>query len=212
MTAADSPGRRITFMRTFIDLAWSVAGRAQLKALLAGTLAVPGVRLSSRDRFRIITRLLALDDADAEGWLAAQVAADTSDEGARYAFAAAAARRDAAAKRALHQRFLEDPLLPESWIDAALGPFNSIGHAALTAPLLERSLEALPDLKRRRKIFFVNDWLSSFIGGQQSRAALEQVERFAARSDLDADLRLKVLEVMDGLARAVRIRSRYAGA
>ena len=137
--------------------------------------------------------------------------ADPSDDGARYAFAARAARRDAAAKRALHQRFLEDPSLPESWIDAALGPFNSIEHAGLTAPLLERSLEALPDLKRGRKIFFVNNWLAGFVGGQQSRAALEQVEHFAGRPGLDADLRLKVLEALDGLERAVRIRARYAG-
>jgi hypothetical protein len=36
------------------------------------------------------------------------------------------------------------------------------------------------------------------------------VETFLKRPDLDADLRLKVLESLDGLQRAARIRAKYA--
>ena len=210
MLHADTPGRRITFLRTFTASAWSEAGRARLKALLANTLEIPGVKLSSRDRFRIIARLLALGEPDAGLFLALQSAADTSDDGRRYAFAAAAAERSAEAKRAYFERFLSDRALAERWVDAALLPFNTVEHVELTQPFLDLALAALPELRRTRKIFFVNNWLAAFIGGQLHVAALEQIESYARQPDLDPDLKLQLLEAMDGLARTVKIRARFA--
>jgi len=210
MLRADTPGRRITFLRAFMASAWSENGRAQLKALLAATLEIPGVKLSSRDRFRAIARLLALDDPDARKLLAAQVAADPGADGRRYAFAAGAAERTAQAKRAYFERFFDEKGLAESWVDAALGPFNTVEHADLTQPFLDLALAAAPELKKKRKIYFVNDWLAAFIGGQVDAQALEQVSSFAGQPGLDPDLRLQLLEVMDGLARTVKIRARFA--
>ncbi|HZF18957.1 MAG TPA: M1 family aminopeptidase [Burkholderiales bacterium] len=212
MLHADSPGRRITFLRAFMAGAWSENGRAQLKALLSATLDIPGVKLTSRDRFRAIARLLALDDPEAKKLLTAQIAADTGGDGRRYAFAAGAAERSAQAKRAYFERFFNEAGLAESWVDAALGPFNTVEHADLTQPFLDLALAALPELKKKRKIFFVNDWLAAFIGGQVDAQALEQVGSFARQPDLDPDLRLQLLEAMDGLARTVRIRARFAPA
>ncbi|MCA1849677.1 MAG: hypothetical protein LC672_01160, partial [Acidobacteria bacterium] len=78
-------------------------------------------------------------------------------------------------------------------------------------PYLEPALRELPKLKRTRKIFFVNGWLAAFIGGQCSEGARATVQNFLEReTTLDRDLRLKVLEVADGLERCVRIRNRYA--
>jgi len=210
MLHADARGRRITFLRTFAASAWSEAARAQLRSLLANALEIPGVKLSSRDRFRIVARLLALGDPDAGLLLAMQSATDSSDDGRRYAFAAAAAERSAEAKRAYFERFFGDPGLAESWIDAALGPFNSVEHAELTQPFLDLALAALPELKRTRKIFFVHNWLAAFVGGQADAAALEQIESFAREPGLDPDLKLQLLEAMDGLARTVKIRARFA--
>src|SRR5438309_5567875 len=210
MLHADTPGRRITFLRAFTASAWSENGRSRLKSLLANTLEIPGVKLSSRDRFRAIARLLALDDPEAKELLSAQIAADSGDDGRRYAFAAAAAERSAEAKRAYFERFFNEQGLPESWIDAALGPFNAVEHAELTQPYLDLALAALPEFKRTRKIFFVNNWLAAFVGGQLDAAALEQVESFASQPELEPDLKLQLLETMDGLARTVKIRARFA--
>jgi aminopeptidase N len=210
MLHAETPGRRITFLRTFMASAWSENGRAQLKALLAASLDIPGVKLSSRDRFRAISRLLALDDPDAGKLLAAQIAADSGADGRRYAFAAAAAERSAETKRAYFERFFNDTGLAESWIEAALGTFNTVEHAELTQPFLDLALAALPELKKKRKIFFVNDWLAAFVGGQVDVQALDQIESFARQPGLDPDLRLQLLEAMDGLARTVKIRARFA--
>ena len=171
---------------------------------------MPGVKLSSRDRFRIITRLLARADPEAHRRLAAQAATDPSDDGRRYAFAAGAADPDAGAKRAQFELLLHDPKLPESWIEESLGPLNTVEHAAVTRELLPRALTELPKLKRTRKIFFVNNWLAAFIGGQTNARSLAAVREFLRQPGLDEDLRLKVLEHLDGLERSVKITGRYA--
>jgi aminopeptidase N len=75
---------------------------------------------------------------------------------------------------------------------------------------LEKALSELPNLKRSRKIFFVNGWLGAFIGGQRSAGALALIETFLVDNPkLDKDLRLKILENADGLERAVKIRQKF---
>ena len=98
----------------------------------------------------------------------------------------------------------------EELVITAVGPDRPGLVGRLTAPLFERSLTALPMLKRRHKIFFVSAWLSTIIAGQDGAQARDALRAFAARVDLDADLRLKVLEFADALERTVRIRERYA--
>ena len=89
-------------------------------------------------------------------------------------------------------------------------PFNSPKHSDLSLPYLERALKELPNLKRSRKIFFVNGWLAAFIGGQKSQEALDIVNKFLADNpNLDRDLRLKILENSDTIERAVKIRGKY---
>jgi aminopeptidase N len=211
-TLAEGPeSRRLLMLRGFIALAWSSSALADLKRLLEGSLAAPGLELGSRDRFRLIARLLTRADADGPRLLAEAAAAERSDHARRFAFAASAALADAEAKRAMFRRFAREPDLPESWIEAALAPFNAPEHAAYTAPLLEEALARLPELKRRRKIFFVENWLQAILGGQVDADALAAVQR-ALDSGLDSDLRLKLLEAADALERTVRIRSRYAAA
>src|SRR5258708_15904961 len=106
--------------------AWSEAGRDRLKALLAGTLEIPGGKISSRDRFRIIARLLALDDQEAKNLLSAQVAVDSGDDARPYAFAAAAAQRSSEAKHAYFEPFFNEPGLAQRSIDTALAPSNPV--------------------------------------------------------------------------------------
>jgi aminopeptidase N len=209
MTSAPDKGQRITYFRAFIGTATTTEARATLKALLDGKRQVPGVALSSRDRFRIVERLLALGDPGAEALLAAQSQADPSDNGRRYAYAAAAAQPDPAAKWRTFAGWLEDRALAESWIEESLAPFNTVEHERWTAPFLETALAQLPSLKRERKIFFVNNWLAAFLAGQTSPEAVATVKRFLREAKLDPDLRRKVLEQLDGLERTVRIRKNY---
>jgi aminopeptidase N len=209
MTNAADTGGRIVYFRAFVGAATTADARRTLKALLAGTQAVPGVKLSSRERFRIIERLLALGDPEAAALLTAQAAADHSDDGRRYAYAVAAARPEPEAKWRRFLAFLDDAALAESWIEESLAPFNTVEHAQWTAPFLETALEQLPELKRMRKIFFVERWLAAFLGGQTSAEAVTTAKRYLRETRLDPDLRRKVLEHLDGLERTVRIRRKY---
>jgi aminopeptidase N len=206
MTDAPDKGLRITYFRAYVGTATTSEARATLKTLLAGTRTVPDVTLSSRERFRIIERLLALGDPEAEALLAAQSQADPGDDGRRYAYAVAAARPDAATKARYFAAWFDDRALAESWIEEAIAPFNTVEQSGLTAPYLERALKRLPQLKRERRIFFVNHWLAAFIGGQTDAASVRAARKFLRESKLDPDLRRKVLEALDDLERTVRIR------
>jgi len=167
--------------------------------------------LKTKDKFDIATKLLILGDKDATSLLAELEKNETTDEAKRYAYAAKAGFATTENKARFWNSFVNDETISESWIESAFVPFNSVRHSELTLPYLERALVELPNLKRNRKIFFVNGWLAAFIGGQKSEQALAIVNKFLANNpNLDKDLRLKILETVDGLERAVKIRKKFA--
>jgi aminopeptidase N len=166
--------------------------------------------LKTKDRFDIVTRLIILGDSDAPALLAGLEKTETSDEAKRYSYAAKAGIATAENKAKFWSDFTANKEISESWIEAAFGPFNSTRHAELTLSYLERALKELPNHKRNRKIFFVNGWLAAFIGGQRSEEALAIVNKFLTDNpNLDKDLRLKILENVDLIERAVKIRGKY---
>lgn len=167
--------------------------------------------LKTKDKFDIVTKLLILGDKDAPNLLAELEKTENSDEAKRYAYAARAGTATAENKAKFWNDFTADKEISESWIEAAFAPFNSPRHSELTLPYLERALLELPNLKRSRKIFFVNGWLGAFVGGQKSERAQAIVDKFLADNPkLDKDLRLKILENADVIERAVKIRAKYA--
>ena len=200
---------RIIWFRGLRAIAESDAGRAKLKELLSGKLAVPGVDLRPLDRWTMVTALVAFEDAEANAFLAAEQKRDATGDGLKYAYVAEAARPDHASKEKYFDDYLHDASRPEDWIEQSLGAFNYWNQSELTLPYLKPALEALPQVKRERKIFFLLGWLNAFIGGQQSAAAQAEVKTYLNSGRLDSDLRLKILEVSDELDRAVRIRAQF---
>ncbi len=200
---------RIIWFRGLRAIAESPQGRAQLKGLLSGRLAVPGVDLRPLDRWTIVTALIALNDPNADSLFAAEEKRDQTGDGQKYAYMAQAARPDAATKQKYFNDYLHDPSRPEDWIAQSLGAFNYWNQSDLTLPYLKPALEALPQIKRERKIFFVLGWLNAFLDGQRSPAAQVQVREFLSTAPLDKDLQLKILEVSDELDRTVKIRQRF---
>lgn len=231
MFRAKTTGQKITFFRAFLNLASSDDARRMLTKILksdgkpvemeifgsiVGKLPTLEMPLKTKDKFDIVTRLLILENkrilgkSEAEELLAELEKTETSDDAKRYAYAARAGIGKAENKAKYWNDFVNNKEISESWIESAFAPFNSIRHAELTLPYLEKALAELPNLKRNRKIFFVNGWLGAFIGGQKSREALEIVNKFLADNpNLDKDLRLKILENVDVIERAVKIREKY---
>jgi aminopeptidase N len=209
MMKSSELGLRITYFRAFRNVATTADGRGRLKKILSGEIAAPGVEIKPLDRWQIVRALLSRQDADAESLLAAERRRDSTDDGRKQFYIAEAARADAATKRRYFDDYLKNPAVPEDWVEGSLGSFNSLNQSPLTLAYLKPALEALPQVKRERKIFFVLAWLNAFIGGQTGQEALDQTREFLRANRIDRDLELKVLEVMDELERTVRIRAKF---
>ncbi|MGI8788981.1 MAG: ERAP1-like C-terminal domain-containing protein, partial [Pyrinomonadaceae bacterium] len=208
---APTLGQRITFYRAFISIASTENARKVLKDILSGKLKIKDLDLKTKDKFDIVTKLITLGDKDALNLLAELEKNNTDDAAKRYAYAAKAGIPTAENKAKYWNDFVNNKDISESYIESAFAVFNTSRQAALTLPYLEKSLAELPNLKRNRKIFFLGGWLGAFIGGQKSEEALNIVNKFLADNpNLDKDLRLKILENVDGLERAVKIREKYA--
>jgi aminopeptidase N len=209
MLNSASPDLRIVWFRGLEAIAETPQGLAQLKDILNGRRAVPGVDLRPLDRWTVVTTLMAHGDLEAETIFSAERQRDPSGDGQKYAYAAEAARPDAALKRQYFNDFLHNPSRAEDWIEQSLYAFNYWNQSDLTAPYLPRALEALPQIKRERKIFFLMDWLTAFIEGQKSPEAETQVYAYLNSGGIEEDLRLKILQAVDELDRTVAIRRKF---
>jgi aminopeptidase N len=187
-----------------------VIGKKTSSVKTEPSITVGFLPLKAKDKFDIVTRLIILGDADGLKLLAELEKQYTDDAAKRYAYAARAGIPTKENKAKYWNDFVNNKEISENWIEAAFAVFNTPRHSDLTLPYLEKALAELPNLKRNRKIFFVNGWLGAFIGGQKSEQALNIVNEFLEKNpDLDRDLRLKILENADNLERAVKIRAKY---
>jgi aminopeptidase N len=200
---------RIAWFRALLGLAETPVGLGQLKNLLSGRLWVPGVELRALDRWNLVTALVATGDPEAAAIFNAERQRDPGGDGQKYAYSALAARPDPATKQQYFEEYLRTDSNPEDWIEQSLFPFNFWNQSDLTAPYLPQALDALPQIKRERKIFFLENWLDAFIYGQQSPEAQAQVHDYLDDTRMDPDLRLKILEAVDELDRTVNIRRRF---
>jgi aminopeptidase N len=209
MLHVEDQGLRIVWFRSFRAVSETEFGRFGLKQLLANQVQVPGVQLRPLDRWSMVTALIALKDPDADKVFAAERERDHTGDGLKYAYVAEAARPDASTKKKYFDDYLHNADRPEDWVEQSLTAFNYWNESDLTQPYLKPALEALPQVKRERKIFFILAWLGAFIGGQQSVESDSEVHAWLKTGQIDPDLRLKVLEVVDELDRTVKIRQRY---
>jgi aminopeptidase N len=169
-----------------------------------------GLPLRAPTRWAIVTRLIANEYPSAGVRLRAEMLRDSSSEGKRQAFVAAAAAPDSATKARYFTRWFGDSTLNEEWVTSSLRAFHDDEQDVITRPYLMPSLDTLPWVQKNRRIFFLGAWLSATLGGQSSPAALAQVDAWLrANPRLGADLRRKVLQARDELERTVKIRKTF---
>lgn len=203
-------GLRKNQLDAFISLARTPEGLAHLRAWLDST-STAGIPLRQPTRWTIVTRLVERSAPNADALLAAETRRDTTANGRRSAFVAGAAEPSAQVKRTYFDRYFRDSTLNEDWATASLRSFNAPEHAALSLVYLTPALDSLPWIQKNRRIFFLGSWLGSFIGGQRSQKALDDIDAFLAKHPtLPLDLRQKILQTRDDLERTVRIRAKYA--
>ena len=209
MVRSHDPSLRITWFRGLRGLAETQNGLDKLKALLDGHLKVPGMTLRPLDRWSLVTALIAAGDPEANAIFNGEREHDHSGDGLKYAYVAEAARPDHKTKQKYFDDYLHNTARQEDWIGESLGAFNYWNQSTLTEPFLKPALDAVPEIKRERKIFFLAEWLSAFVEGQQSASAQAVVAEFLRTASLDPDLKLKILQVADELDRTVNIRHKF---
>jgi aminopeptidase N len=166
-----------------------------------------GLAPGKQDRYLAAGALLAAGAAgDAFERLAERF---RGEDVGKEVFLARAAARDAAAKAAYWQRYLEPSAVPEQWIQDSLTWFHWAGQHELTLPYLARALDRVEWVKANRRIFFMPAWLDAFVNGHSTPDALAIVDAFLAERTLPLDVRQKLLQSRDGLQRAVRIRAAF---
>jgi len=204
-------GIRKSYLDTYIRVAGTPSALAHLDALLDSTEAA-GAPLRAPTRWAIVTALIERKAPSAQRRLERESRADSGSEGQRRAFVAGAARPDPAVKQQYFRRYFGDESLNEDWVTASLDAFNTVRQSELTRPYLIPALDSLRWIQSNRRIFFLGSWLTSFLDGQTSAGSLDAVDRFLSdHADLPRDLREKILQAEDELARTVRIREGAVG-
>jgi aminopeptidase N len=199
-------GIRKASLDAFIATARTPAAMEVLRQLLAEERDFDGAPLLQPSRWSAVGTLLALGHPAADSLYAEEVIRDSSAEAPRRAFAFGASAPSAAVKADYFRRYFEDESLNEEWVTASLAAFNHPEHEILTLPYLRPALERLPWIQQNRRIFFLPQWISSFVGAHRTPEALEIVDRFLAdHPELAPDLRSKVLQSRDELERTVEI-------
>ncbi|HYW50742.1 MAG TPA: ERAP1-like C-terminal domain-containing protein, partial [Gemmatimonadaceae bacterium] len=184
---------------------------AQLDAWLDADTAA-GLPLRAPTRWAIVTKLIGERHPTGMARLQAEALRDSSSEGRRQAFVAAAAAPDSITKATYFARWFGDSTLNEEWVTSSLRAFHDGDQEALTQRYLVPSLDTLPWIQKNRRIFFLGAWLNAAIGGQNSATSLQRIDDWlAAHPTLGADLRRKVLQSRDELERTVRIRRAFPG-
>ncbi|HEY3287551.1 MAG TPA: M1 family aminopeptidase [Gemmatimonadaceae bacterium] len=202
-------GIRRAYLDAFISVSRTPSALSRLRDVLAADSAAGDV---VRDplRWEVVTHLMVLGTEDATARLAEQARRDSTPDGRRRAFTVGAARGDASVKADYFRRYFADSALNEEWASGSLGAFNATDHQALTRRFLRPALDSLPFIQANRRIFFLGSWLGAFLNGQTEPAALDVVQQFLREHPrLPLDLRQKVLQNADELARTVRIRAEF---
>lgn len=208
LTDDEASGRELS---TFRFLAARSDARQVLdvcRQVARGDAAIPGLAPGRRDRFLAAAALLAAGEDDGS-YQALRDAYAEQDVG-KDAFLTEAATPTAASKARYWEQYLQLGAPPEQWTQDSLSYFHWPGQEAITLPYLQKALDQVDWVKNNRRIFFMPAWLDAFINGHSSQAALKVVDAFLDRAPLSADVRKKLLQSRDGLARAVRIREAFA--
>ncbi|MEC8650988.1 MAG: M1 family aminopeptidase [Planctomycetota bacterium] len=204
----EASGRELSIFRFLARRSAAPEVLDACRLVARGAAEFAGLAPGRRDRFLAAAALLAADEDD--GSYAALRGAFGDQDVGKDAFLTEAATPTADSKARYWTQYLQLGAPPEQWTQDSLSYFHWPGQAALTLPYLRKALDQVDWVKQHRRIFFMPAWLDAFVNGHSTSEALAIVDAFLAEARLSPDVRRKLLQSRDGLARAVRIREAFA--
>jgi aminopeptidase N len=207
LRAGQDTGRELAAFRFLARSSTDAEVLALCRAVARGEELPAGLHPGRPDRFLAAAALLAARADDADAVLQALEQQLSSEGIGKESFQCRAAIPTAANKAAYWEHYLQLQAPPEQWTQDSLSFFHWPGQDLLTLPYLRQSLEKVDWVKQNRRIFFMPAWLDAFVNGHSSADALAIVDDFLAKAELSYDVRNKLLQSRDGLARTVRIRA-----
>ena len=119
------------------------------------------------------------------------------DRIAQFDYISRATKADVTEREALFTWLLNDPKnrRPEPWAATMLGYLCHHTRQTESTNYIYTGLEALKEIQRTGDIFFPSNWLKALLGGHNSEAAQQEVERFLSDNpDYPALLKGKILQ------------------
>jgi aminopeptidase N len=176
--------------------------------IIDGENPIAGLKIGRRDRFLVAASLVA-NGARPDAIVTLREQAGKEDI-AKEVFLAGAATPDPAVKKRYFKAYLNLDEPPEQWTSDSLGYFHWPRQDEITLPYLSKALGQLEWVKENRKVFFMPAWIDAFVNGHSSKEALRIVHKFMGNNpDLSLDIRRKLLQSLDSLERAVKIKERW---
>lgn len=202
-------GRELTTFRFLARTSLEPEVLDLCRAVVDGSELPKGLAPGKQDCFLAAAALLASGNAKDE--LSQLKARFAKEDLGKEQFLAEAAAPSAENKQNYWRQYMQLDTPPEQWTQDSLAWFHWPGQEALTLPFLKLALEKVDWVKENRRIFFMPAWLDGFINAHSSPDALAIVDAFLAENKLSDDVRRKLLQSRDGLARAVKIRRTFGG-
>jgi len=203
---------QLIWARTFVAAARRDEHLDLVRAILGGEKAMEGLAVDTDLRWHIVGSLAAAGGADG-ALIAAEQERDPTDEGAREAATARAARPTPEAKAEAWEALtgVEKPRLAPA--RAILAGFQQPEQEGVLAPYAERYFEALDDAWERfdlsLALSFARGAYPSAIVSQETLALTDEA---LAREAMPGPIRRVLLEGGDDLRRALRARATDAAA
>jgi len=191
-------------------LSWTAVTPEQLDfvaGLLDGTQTVPGLAVDTELRWALLRRLASTGRA-ADAQIDAELTADATDAGRRYAAASRASIPDAGHKDAAWQLLTQSVELGHEGVMAVASGFGQPEHAALLAPYVDAYFAVLPEIWANRGDHIkrvLADGLFPYWAA--SPELLRQVDDFLAAELRDPALVRLLIERRDIIERALRSRA-----
>jgi aminopeptidase N len=211
VTTESDPDRARLWFDLLLDASTGAMSQARLRSLLQEKVSLPALQLSEDLRWSILIKLGTLGAPDYAQLLNNERERDPSDQGQKFAIAAAAARPDAAVKEYWLKQLI-DPgedfgLARQRYAIRGLFPANQTG---LQAQQLDTVLESLPALSARDP-YFVSSYVSGLL---KPVCTAESVAAMAAALDeggLNSTADLFLREAHQADAECLQLRMKMSG-